>query len=149
MPYASQADLTDIGLPVAALGTGVTAVTTAQITKALQDASDFADSFFRARWGQNAVPLLVWDTSVTKHVALVAAYYVMNVRGYFAESEQNKRFRDGYDDACDWFNKVQRQQAHPLVTLATGGAIGQQQPNLISSSVVNLSSGATSGNRGW
>lgn len=148
MAYATQSDLTDAGIPAAALGTGQTAVTTTQITKALQEASDFADGFFRARYGMTAVPFVAWDSTVTKQIAKIAAYYVMGVRGYFSQGDVNEEIRRGYTDAVEWLNKVQRQQAHPLVTLANS-ATARQEPNLISSSVVNLSSGGSSNNRGW
>ena len=144
MAYATQADLTNVGLPAAA----IVALTNAQITASLQSASDFADTFFRARWGQLAVPLLAWDTSVTEAVARIAALRLLRVRGYSPKSTADQQFQLGYDEAVEWLGKVQRQQAHPLVTLALN-ATAPISPLLISSSVVNLSTGRSSGNRGW
>jgi len=144
MAYASQTDLTNVGMPALALGT----LTTQQINAALDNASTYADGFFRARWGTNAVPLVAWDSAVTEAVAKIAAYRLMAIRGYNPEAGRDSQFRQGYDDAVDWLNKVQRQQAHPLVTLAAG-ATARQEPNLTSSSIVDLSTGASAPTRGW
>lgn len=144
MAYATQTDLVNLGLPAAALGT----LTAQQITQGLQSASDFADTFFRARWGQTAVPLASWDSTVTEAVARIAAVRLLRIRGYSPKSSADQQFQQGYEDAVDWLNKVQRQQAHPLVVLA-GGATAPIAPLLISTSVINLASGARNGNRGW
>lgn len=144
MAYATPTDLTNVGLPAAALAT----LTNAQILAALQGASDFADTFFRARFGASSVPFLAWDTAVTEAVAKIAALRLLRIRGYSPTSTADQQFQSSHDDAVEWLNKVQRQQAHPLVTLAQN-AVAPVAPLLISSSVVNLSSGRTSGNRGW
>ena len=144
MPYATQADLTNVGMPAAALGS----LTTAQINATLQAASDYADTFFRARWGAGSVPLQQWDTAVTHAVAKIASLWLVRVRGYDPRSTADQRFQQGYDEAVAWLDKVQRQQAHPLVTLKAN-SVAIQQPTLLSTSVVNLSSGGRSGNRGW
>jgi hypothetical protein len=142
--YASPTDLTNVGLPQTALG-GVWSI---QIAAQLQAASDFADTFFAARWGRSNVPLIQWDTAVTLAVARVAVWYLMTTRGMKPGAPDWQIFRTGYEDSVDWFNKVQRQQAHPLVTLA-GGATAPQQPNLVSSSVISIASGRRAPNRGW
>jgi phage gp36-like protein len=145
MPYAQPADLLTVGLPSAALGT----LTTAQIGAALQNASDRADACFRARWGSNAVPLLAWDTTITLAVAAIASYELMLVRGYQPTAGGDDNFRRRYDDALRYLGDVQRQQAHPNVTLAQIGAPGAAQPGVTSFSVVNLANGCTGTNRGW
>lgn len=144
MAYATQTDLTNVGVPAQA----ITPLTQAQINAALDNASTFADSFFRARWGTNAVPLQAWDSAVTEAVAKIAAFRLLKVRGYSPGSGADRQFREGYDDAVAWLEKVQRQQAHPLVTLASN-ATPTVQPNLVSGSVIDLSNGARGTNRGW
>lgn len=144
MAYATSTDLTNVGLPLAALAT----LTPQQITSALQGASDFADTFFRARYGAASVPFVAWDTSVTEAVAKIAALRLLRIRGYSPSSTADQQFQLSHDDALDWLNKVQRQQAHPLVTLAQA-AVAPLAPLLISSSVVNVATGGTSRNRGW
>lgn len=144
MAYATQTDLTTVGLPTNALGP----ITAAQITAALQNASDRADASFRARYGPTAVPLVLWDSTITQAVAKVAAFELMVIRGMKPGGPDWELFRSRYDDAIEYFDRIQRQQAHPQVTLA-GGATAPQQPNLTSTSVVDLSSGATASKRGW
>lgn len=142
MGYAQQDDLTSLGMPQTALvNTSPT-----QVAAQLQAASDFADSFFAARWGRANVPLVAWDSAVTLAVARVAVWYLATVRGIQAGNPDFDIFRLGYTDAETWLNKVQRQQAHPLVTLA---GTAPQQPNLVSSSVVSIMNGRRCPNRGW
>jgi len=142
--YATQADLTNLGVPLAALAT----LTTQQINAVLLSASDFADTFFRARWGQTAVPLLTWDTAVTMAVARVAALHLLRIRGYNPNSTADQRFQQGYDESVAWFHMVQRQQAHPLVTLANNAQV-PISPLLLTYSVTYTATGATKPNRGW
>lgn len=143
--YAEISDLLAYGLPSTALGT----LTTTQQTKALEQASRKLDSFFAARYGQDAVPLLVWDTTVTEAVAKIAAYDLLVVRGYNPASSADVNIRIRHDDAMRWAEKVQKQQAHPTVTPAVQTLPTYQQAYVISSSVTNLSSGGTNRNRGW
>lgn len=154
MAYAVQilgqpGDLTNLGLQGAALGN----LTQAQINAELQAASDLADSYFRARWGTAAVPLAKWDSTVTLAVAKIGALYVLRVRGFDPRSTADQRFQKAHDEAIAWLGQVQRQQAHPGVTLANEGTANPpgrlQQPFLVSSSVTDLASGARKPNRGW
>lgn len=142
--YATQADLQNI-LPQTAFGT----LTPTQINAALQQASDEADGYFRNRWGKASVPFVAWDTSVTRHVADIAAYYAMQTRGYRSQSGADSEFEKKYLAAVAWLDKVQKQQITPLVTLAATGLPGSVQPNLVSTSVVDVSSGRVAPNRGW
>ncbi|HTQ46660.1 MAG TPA: phage protein Gp36 family protein [Polyangiaceae bacterium] len=145
MAYASITDVQNLGVPAQAIGF----LTDTQQNAILQSASDYADTFFRARWGTHAVPLLAWDSSVTEAVAKIAAYRMIRVRGFKSNASADNELRQGHDDAVNWLHLVQRQQAHPSVTVAQANAPGSQQPLLISSSVVNVLSGSTGPNRGW
>ena len=144
MAYASQTDLTNVGLPAVALGN----LTVAQQTAALQNASDRADASLRARYGNTAVPLLAWDSTITQAVAKIAAFDLMVMRGMKPGGPDWELFNMRFQDAIGYLNAIQRQQAHPLVTLANNST-APQQPNLTTSSVVDLSTGATQTNRGW
>lgn len=150
MPYATQSDLFALGLPQAAMGSAgnPSVVPSASIDAALAAQAVYMDSFFRARYGQLAVPFLAWDLSVTLCNCQLAAYDIMVVRGFSSDADANKDLLKRYDRAVTWLDKVQRQQAHPLVTLANGQT-APQQPNMVSSSVVNVVSGASGPNRGW
>lgn len=142
MAYATKSTLTDLGCPQTAL---VNLVDT-QINAQLQAGADFMDTFFAARWGRANVPLVAWDSTVELNNARITIWYLVTTRGLQAGNPDYNIFRLGYDDAVDWCNKVQRQQAHPLVTLA---GTAPQQPNLVSSSVVSIMNGRRCPNRGW
>lgn len=144
MAYATQSDLTRIGLPQVALSN----LDAEQIEAALQNASDRADAHFRARYGNEAVPLADWDSTITEAVARIAAFELMRVRGMKPGGPDWELLRLGQQDALEYFGQIQRQQAHPLVKLA-GSATAPLQPNLKSSSVVNVMNGASSQKRGW
>lgn len=150
MAYATQADLLNVGFPSSALGT----LTTPQVTAALENASEYADGYFRARWGSDSVPLVEWDSAVTDAVCKIAALRLLRVRGYNPQSSADQRFLEGAREAEAWLDKVQRQQAHPLVKLKSEGSPGgadpqPREPKLYSTSVVDLASGARGQNRGW
>lgn len=145
MAYASTTDVQNLGVPAQAIGF----LTPTQQNAILQSASDYADTFFRARWGNRAVPLVAWDTAVTEAVAKIAAYRMIRVRGFKSNASADNELRQAHDDAVNWLHLVQRQQAHPSVTLAQANAPGSIQPNLTSTSVVNVLSGATAAKRGW
>ena len=146
MAYASTQDLLEVGMPQQALGQ----LSPAQIAAQLQAASNKLDEGFRGRYGNGPSPLLLeWDTSITEAVAQIAAYKLMKIRGYDPDSGADTTFRDGYNDAMTFIGAVQRQQAHPVVTVAGTPLAGAQQPNLISSSVIDVMSGCRAPNRGW
>lgn len=146
MAYAAQSDLTNYALPAQAQGQ----ITPQQMSTALQDASDELDTYFRGRYGDGPSPLLLtWDTQVTKAVCCIAAYNLMVVRGYDPDSGADPTFKNRRDEAIAWCRDVQRQQAHPLVTVSGTPLAGSVQPNLISSSVINLATGCRAPNRGW
>jgi phage gp36-like protein len=144
MAYAAKADLLNIGFPPQALGT----LTDPQINAALQAASDFADTFFRGRYGDQSVPFLAWDTSVTDAVAQIAALRLLRVRGYAPDSTADQRFQKGRDEAVEWLNSVQRQESTPVVTLATNATMFKN-PTFSTASVISLASGRTAPTRGW
>jgi len=145
--YATTQDLVNLGVQPNVIAK----LAPSQVAAILQSASDEADSFGRGRWGYNALPLLAWDTGWTRAVAKLAAFEVIRVGGVNPESQDYKLARIGWDDAREYFNGVQRQQVHPQVTLAPAGTAlpGQQQPFVMTSSVVNVATGARARNRGW
>lgn len=146
MPYATQLDLQNIGLPPQAFGQ----LEQNQINAALQNASDLVDSYLRARYGTSAVPLIAWDSTITKATARLAAYELLvEVRGVNPESTDFKILDNMRKLAEAYLDRIQRQQAHPNVTVAAANLPGSTQPNLISSSVISVATGQTGPNRGW
>lgn len=145
MAYCTGQDIINLALPVGNLAP----LLPIQVSAICDAVGTFADAFFRGRWGYAAVPLVTWDSSITYATAQISAFRIMIVRGLKPDASDWKIYKAANDEGMDFLNKVQRQQMHPLVTLANGNAPGGQQPNVISSSVVDLSSGGTAANRGW
>ena len=143
--YASTTDVVSVGLQANVLARALPS----QVTACLIEASDEADGYMRGRWGMSAVPLLVWDNSIRGNVARMAAFKIVNVISINPDSDDYKRADKMRAMAEDFFDEVQRQQRHPLVTLASGQPPGQQQPGISTVSVVNLATGGTQANRGW
>lgn len=141
-PYASLADLTTFGLPATALG----AVTTAQQQAQLDAAAGRVDSKIGGRY---VVPLTAPIPAViTQTTCKIAAWEVLRIRGWNPMVPGDKAIFDGFVDANAWLDAVQHQREH-LVGVAQTGSAPMPQPVMLSSSVVDLSTGATLPNRGW
>ena len=140
--YAELSDLYNYGAPQKAFGQ----LTDGQKEAALEAASRTVDTYYRARF---QLPLSSWDKQTTKVTAQIATYDLLSIRGYNPASGSDVNIKDRYDAAITWLEKVAKQQAHPEVTAAQIDVPAVTQPMVISSSVVNLSSGSTGRNRGW
>ena len=143
--YATTTDVVSVGLQQNVIAR----LAPSQIAACLTEASSEADGHFRGRWGYNMVPLLQWDALITGAVARLAAFKMVVVSGINVDGNDYKLARVMFDDAMNTFNEIQRQQLHPIVTLANGALPGQQQPKVVSFSVINLANGAKARNRGW
>ena len=107
--YATLADLANLGFVATAFGQ----LTNPQVQAQLQAASDYASSKMAARY---SLPLLAWDTSVTQGVAQIATYQCMCLRGFDPANPGDAAARDLWIAAREFFDAVERQHAHPLVT---------------------------------
>lgn len=144
--YATVAEFFVYGLPASARGN----LADADVSAALVAASGAADSYFRGRYGVDSVPLLAWDTDVTKWVCWIAAYDLLSgPRGYNAAAGADSNIRQRYDDAHVFLAMVQRQALHPSVTPQPAAGTTDIQPLVSSYSVVNLATGGTAARRGW
>lgn len=142
-PYATIADLTNYGLPATALGT----VTSQQQQDSLDSAAGTVDSYLRGRY---ALPLQApIPVELTEATCKIAAWRILQVRGFNPQAPGDLAIQIGYSDSVSWLNKVQRQAAHPNVIQAGGDGGAHEQPTVLSSSVVDVSTGATAPNRGW
>ncbi len=142
MSYATIADLYIYGAPQKAFGQ----LTTDQLTGGLESASNILDTYFRGRY---SLPLVVWDVSVKEATCRIAAYNLLSVRGYNPASGSDVNIKDRYDEAIAWAVRVEKQQAHPNVTPQQHETPDYNQPMVVSTSVVNVGTGAISKNRGW
>jgi phage gp36-like protein len=140
--YATLADLTTYGLPATALGQ----LTAGQQQAALDQASKRADNYLRGRY---ALPLVAYDTDLTELVCRIAAFNLLCIRGYNPAAAADVNIKQRHDMAIRDLELVQKQQMHLNVTPAPSQVPDYDQPTLISSSVVNVGSGATGSNRGW
>lgn len=140
-PYSTTTDLVAVGLPATALGS----LTPTQQQDALDGAAGIVDSHLRGRY---TLPLVApIPPEITEVTCVIAAWRLMQVRGFNPASPDYVAFRDRYLDAMTWLGKVQRQAAHPAVNESSGG--NTQQPTVISSSVAFLNTGSSLSNRGW
>lgn len=146
MSYASIADLVVYGLPSTALGS----LTTDQKQAALDTASGEIDSYLRGRYG---LPLATWGVEITKACAVIAAYELMNVRGFNPAAGADSNLELRHQKTLAWLSDVQHQAAHPNVQSAVvpelPPATQAARPLLISSSTAAVGSGQTAANRGW
>jgi phage gp36-like protein len=140
--YASLADLTLYGCPATSLG----ALSTDQQNAALSSASEVVDSYLRGRF---SLPLTAWGVDITEATCRIAAYNLMNIRGYNPASAADVNLLDRYTAAISWLRDVQRQAAHPNVTPQQAATPDWVQPFVYSTSVVDVSTGATAARRGW
>jgi phage gp36-like protein len=127
--YASQTDLTDGINPGALSG-----VTSAQMDKAIDDASREIDSYLRAQY---TLPLLTVGPDVRRKTVDIAIYYLMVGRGYNPEAGGDPGIKQRYDNAILWLRLVSKGEANPDITDSTQAAAEGRhgsRPTVISSS---------------
>lgn len=141
--YASLADLYKHGAPVRVFGQ----LDDATKTAGLVSASAKVATFLRARY---VLPLLTWDDSIVEATCKIATYDLLSVRGYNPAAGADPNIRDRYVDALVFLEKVQKSQAHPVITSTVSPVPTYvDQPMVLSSSVVNVATGGTATRRGW
>lgn len=142
MGYAVIADLTLYGTPASAIA----GLSTEQKQAAIDNASTIVDSYLRGRY---QLPLVSWGIEITEATIKIAAYNLLNIRGYNPAAGADVNIRQRYDDAISWLNKVQRQASHPDVKDSSVG-IGQYSSPVVNSvSAISTFSNITGKNRGW
>ncbi|GAC1536349.1 MAG: hypothetical protein NVS3B10_00190 [Polyangiales bacterium] len=141
-PLALVTDIALYGVPATALAT----LTSAQQGACLQAASDYVYAELATRY---PTPWSFWDSQVVSAVVRIAQAELLAVRGYAPTAGMDKLIGDRSAEAKKWIGDVKRQASHPNIIAAPSAATGYQQPQVNSSSVVDLSSGATANNRGW
>lgn len=142
-PYAKVSDLYVYGAPQTAFG----AVPTLSQQAQLDAAAARLDSIIGARYN---VPLVApIPPVVTQMACKIAAWEIIsNSRGFNPANLGDKALTDSYIEALKWAGDVAHQRAH-LVGQAESGSVAMPQPVVLSSSVVDMSSGASAPNRGW
>lgn len=147
--YADVDDFVLYGLKANAWGTA----TETDIEAELDAASEMMDDFLNGRYN---LPLLSWPRSFRVCCCAIASYLLLvSPRGYNAGAGADENIRKRYDEMIStseategYLRKVQRRVLHPVVT-ETQTDTRLEQPVILSSSVVDVSTGATAANRGW
>lgn len=105
--YATTADLVQLAISAAALGN----VSLGDQEAALEAASRLADSYLGSRF---ELPISAWGADLKQQVCSLAAYRIMQVRGYSPETGDAEVFRDNYDDAIRWLERVASGTVTPI-----------------------------------
>jgi len=104
---SQYATLTDLANAVSA--NAISGIATPTQTAALQNASDLADGFLASQY---KLPITLWGTDLTRAVCHIAAWDLLNQRGFNPEGTDST-FRTRYDDAMDWLTKIARGLLNP------------------------------------
>jgi|HubBroStandDraft_3_1064219.scaffolds.fasta_scaffold185497_2 phage gp36-like protein len=98
-PYVTAAQLAQY-VPAATLNQA----TLAEQNQACLDATEEADSYFRARY---SLPLLMWGNDVTRYTAYIAIYLLMSGPiGFAPQAGSDDNFTKNYYRAVGWPDKV-------------------------------------------
>lgn len=90
----------------------------------------YADDKMRARY---RLPLTAWPVSITRAVLDMAAFDILCARGYNPGSAADQLVKYKYDCAVKYFDDVERQRTHPVVTEAAApGTLEYDAPQVIS-----------------
>ena len=109
--YADRTDLARHGTNIECLNR----IPTADQDEALLTMSAVADDYLRERF---PLPLTTWSRSLRAHVAAMAAYELLSVRGYNIDSS-DKLLRERFDAAIAWLGKCTLGQLTPQGTVGT------------------------------
>lgn len=110
--YANLEDLLASGIPQKALNGTTTFEQEAVLTKA----SALVDSYISVRFG---MPLVSWGEDLRLHTAKLAAYLLLQKRGFSPQGDDADTIRDAYDDAISWLKDVARGLATPIDVVQT------------------------------
>lgn len=105
--YATQTDLTRIGL----VGAALTNVPSAALDEALDAASAIADSYLQ---GQYVLPLSQWGYDLVRAVCCIAAWDCLTARGYNPQSQGDANVYKRSEDALKWLDEVSKGMQTPL-----------------------------------
>ncbi len=103
----------------------------AAVEAAIEAASDFADSAFRARYN---LPLLAWGADVKRACAQLAAYDLLVVRGFNPELGADSNMGARAELAQAWLRAVGRQEMHANVTPSPVQTPDFDEPRVITAS---------------
>ena len=122
MAYADRTDLARHGVSTQVLAR----IPTGEQDEALDVMSAVADDYLGERF---TLPLTAWSRSLRMHVAAMAAYELMSVRGYNVDSS-DKILKMRFDAAVAWLQVCTLGQLTPHATAGavTDGDDGEPTP---------------------
>ena len=129
--YAQPADLANSGL----LGTFTQGNTAQQITAALQSASAICDSYLRQQY---KLPLSQWGPDLQQYTLWIAAYTLVQQRGYNPANPAEDTFATRYNQALAWLKDVAKGLATPAAIIdsspdaADGSPTPAARPQIVS-----------------
>lgn len=124
--YATLTDLYTYGLSLAACGN----VTTTQQQQLLDSASETAESYMSARY---AMPILTpYPHDLIEKVCHLAAWNILNLRGFNPAAAADINIRDRMVMATAWLEGVERQRIHPKVVESIAPSPGFPSPLIVS-----------------
>ncbi|MDO9016559.1 MAG: DUF1320 family protein [Deltaproteobacteria bacterium] len=109
--YADRTDLARHGANALILAQ----ISTTEQDEVLESMSAVADDYLRERF---PLPLTTWSRSLRAHVAAMAAYELLSVRGYNIDSS-DKILKERFEAALRWLERCTLGQLTPQGTLGT------------------------------
>lgn len=122
--YATQADLANYLNPLSWQN-----VASSAVDAELESASRRADDYMRGRFN---LPLLAWATSITQNVCYLASRNILGARGYNPSAGADVSVETRYEEAIAYFEGIERQRIHPLVTETPKSGVAYQLPQVFS-----------------
>lgn len=138
--YASQTDLTRIGL----VGAALVNVPSAALDEALDAASAIADSYLQ---GQYVLPLSQWGYDLVRAVCAIASWDCLTARGYNPQSQGDQNVYKRFQDALTWLDEVSKGTQTPI-NIIDASTVGTATDG---SAVTEIESGSVVSTqvRGW
>jgi phage gp36-like protein len=129
--YAQPADLQSVGL----LGTFLQLVPVPSQVQALQNASAIMDGYIGQRF---ILPIVTWGFDIQMHCCWLAAFILIQQRGYNPQNPAEKTWEERYDKAMAWLKDVSNGKATPSQVLDSspnaqpGASAPQSSPQVVS-----------------
>ena len=124
--YAQPSDLAQVGL----LGTFLQIVPLPSQIQSLQTASGIMDGYLQQVF---TLPLQTWGYDVQQYCCWIAAYILVQQRGYNPNNTAETTFKDRYEMAMKWLNDVTNHRATPQQVLDSSPNAQPNTPAAIAS----------------
>lgn len=122
--YAQPGDLQNLGM----LGQFYQTLTAAQVTEALQSASGLIDDALPSGY---TLPLVQWPYSFVQYSCWMAAYILIQARGYNPQNPAELTFETRWKWSQLWLDKLRKNGMRPgqIIDSSSGAVAGASAPN--------------------